>query len=227
MNERQLIEAFDGSIDCLAAGQTVEDCLRAYPHLADELRSLLETGQAVSRARVSAAELRHVRLRVDPQVISLIEETDFKSSRFRPAQGRMVLLVAIALLILIGVMLFLRRVEGEQQFADQTTPTLATESPITPARSETTVVPEATESPSETLTPTAAPTDTPLPTRTPSELQSPQQSVDVNDTVPIDNTDDGAVGNQDDGASGNRNDGAVENQDNGADGNQNDGNSGN
>jgi hypothetical protein len=142
MSERQIVEALNGSLDGLIAGLTVEDCLRAYPDVAGELRPLLETGQTISRARASSTELRDVRSRVDARIIALIQQTEFKSHRFRPSQGRMVLVMAIVVMVLIGVVFFLRRGDGETRFAAQTTPTLATELPTTPSPVATTAEPE-------------------------------------------------------------------------------------
>lgn len=44
-------------IDRLAAGQSVADCLKAYPQNADELLPLLETGQMIRRVNPSAFEV--------------------------------------------------------------------------------------------------------------------------------------------------------------------------
>ncbi len=226
MIERQIIEALNGSLDRLTAGQTVGDCLRAYPQVADELRSLLETGQAISRARASAAELRDARSRLDTRIISLIQETDFNRSRFQLPRSSVVLLLAVVLLVLIGVLLFLRR--EQPQFADHITLTLATEAATTPPPAETTDAPDATGSPTatqmptatptstlsptqmptETRMPTARPTNAPLPVPTATELLAPQQAVDDHDTGPVNHSDDGAVDNEDHDESGNEDNGA-------------------
>lgn len=57
MMDRELAEAFNNCIDRLAAGQSIEDCLRAYPHLAAALRPMLEAGQLTRRAAPDAAEI--------------------------------------------------------------------------------------------------------------------------------------------------------------------------
>lgn len=57
MVNSDLLDAFDDCINRLAAGQTVEDCLRAYPHFARELTPMLETGLLVRRAYPTPAEI--------------------------------------------------------------------------------------------------------------------------------------------------------------------------
>jgi len=61
-----LINAFDDCVERLRKGQSVDDCLRLYPHYAAALRPMLETGLAVRRAApVIPAEARaRVRARV-------------------------------------------------------------------------------------------------------------------------------------------------------------------
>lgn len=56
MVDRDLIDAFNECIDLLAAGQSIDDCLRRYPQYADVLRPMLEAGLLARRAQVSPTE---------------------------------------------------------------------------------------------------------------------------------------------------------------------------
>lgn len=57
MAERDLlIEAFNDCAERMRAGETVEACLRHYPQYAAELRPLLLSVEALTRARTSASE---------------------------------------------------------------------------------------------------------------------------------------------------------------------------
>lgn len=51
MASHNIVDAFNDCIDRLRAGQSLGDCLRAYPEHADTLRSLLESAMLVRQAR--------------------------------------------------------------------------------------------------------------------------------------------------------------------------------
>ncbi len=57
MVETQLPDVLDQCLDRLASGQTVEDCLAAYPAFAERLRPLLYAGLIVRRAEAGTAEV--------------------------------------------------------------------------------------------------------------------------------------------------------------------------
>lgn len=57
MLNRDLLDAFDDCINRLAAGQRVEDCLRAYPQYARDLAPMLEAGLLARRAHPTPAEI--------------------------------------------------------------------------------------------------------------------------------------------------------------------------
>ena len=82
MADSPLIDIFDLCVERLAAGETVEDCLRDYPEYADELRSLLETGFLVFQAQADPAEEQraqaHSRSRIEEAL-----QTDFAPHRER------------------------------------------------------------------------------------------------------------------------------------------------
>ncbi len=69
MADSQLIDIFDLCVERLAAGETVEDCLRDYPDHADELRGLLETGFLVFQAQAETTDIQqaqaHTRTRIE------------------------------------------------------------------------------------------------------------------------------------------------------------------
>lgn len=56
MRDPQLIEALNNCIDLLAAGATIEDCLRTYPQYAAELAPMLEAGRLTRRAILTPEE---------------------------------------------------------------------------------------------------------------------------------------------------------------------------
>src|SRR5262245_47660771 len=64
MADRELLHALNDCVDQLAAGQSVEDCLRNHPHHAIALRPMLEAGLLVRRARVGSVEVAQAQDRV-------------------------------------------------------------------------------------------------------------------------------------------------------------------
>lgn len=68
MADRELLEAFDDCINRMAAGQSIDDCLRRYPQFAAALRPMLEVGKLVERSQPGTFEIAtaqaHVRTRV-------------------------------------------------------------------------------------------------------------------------------------------------------------------
>lgn len=107
MNTTLLTNALNDCIDRLADGHSIDQCLRAYPELADELRPLLEIGLASSQNRADAHELSQMRSRLDTQIEALIVETDFDSpTPFRLPQGVMVLVASLVLVVMGGLALF-------------------------------------------------------------------------------------------------------------------------
>ncbi len=63
MANQDFLNAFNDSIDRLAAGQTVEDCLRLYPNYAAALRPLLETGRLLDRLNAPVLEVEQAKTR--------------------------------------------------------------------------------------------------------------------------------------------------------------------
>ena len=107
MSQYHLREALNNCIDRLAQGEGIEDCIQDYPDLADELRSLLEIGQASRLNHADAIELNQMRGRLDTQIETVIAETEFNSSSsFRLPPGLMVLVASLTLMV-FGFFIFL------------------------------------------------------------------------------------------------------------------------
>lgn len=167
MTSRQppnLIEVLNDCADRLARGQTVEDCLRLYPHYADQLRALLPLANLPARARASRAETNAAYHRVGARVDALLE--DFTVPRrptlFYPLR-------AAALLILVGGLLFLLFGVPPPQ------PPVLNEIPLT-----TTLPAAQTATPDASVTPTATNTQTPAPPMQPTASVSPTPSCTIN-----------------------------------------------
>lgn len=154
-----LADAFDDCVDRLRAGQSLGDCLRAYPQHAETLRGLLETARAVRQANhaVPAGARARVWARVMPAVTP---RRAFFSWRVRAA-----LAASVALVILAAVLLSQRD-----------------ENPDHPL----TVIPLATSTATQTVPPTTTLmlTVTPTPTTTPTATITPGLSLAVSPTAP-------------------------------------------
>lgn len=72
MAEQELLNAFNDCIDRLHQGQSIDDCVRQYPHHASVLRAMLETGQAVRRARINPLEVAQAQERVRYRVAEAV-----------------------------------------------------------------------------------------------------------------------------------------------------------
>lgn len=169
MNDQTLIDALDQSIQWLAEGRTVADCVRAYPDLAEPLTALLTTGIVVKRIQVRQSEISAAQDRVRLRL---------QARRQRWTQTRLLLRgVAAVLIVSLGVFLFGQAPSIAtllNQFQATTTPTLTLTTTTIPTMMSQTA------SASMTLTQTAMPsatltasvTATPTLTNTP-ELQPP------------------------------------------------------
>ncbi len=94
MADQELREALNDCMDRMAAGQSVNDCLRHYPHYAAALRPLLEVGSLVGRAQANPVEVASAQTRVRAQVSAHLRE--------RPARRSYSHLVALAASLLIA-----------------------------------------------------------------------------------------------------------------------------
>ena len=64
MVEQALINAFNDCINRIARGQTISECLRPYPHFANQLRPMLEASNLVKRAQLPNVETMEAQDRV-------------------------------------------------------------------------------------------------------------------------------------------------------------------
>jgi len=83
-------------IDRLTQGQTVEDCLRAYPQYARELRPMLEAGLLTKRAAIAPLEIQFAQERARANFQRAIRNTPIRRSY--PARQ----VLALAAMLLIG-----------------------------------------------------------------------------------------------------------------------------
>jgi hypothetical protein len=171
MASPDLINAFDDCVERLREGQSVDDCLRTYPHYAPVLRPMLETGLAVQRAApvIPPAARARVRARVMQAAAQTPRRAPWWSSRLTLIAASLVVLLFVAALIA-----YLNRNDGDHLRTEPipasetatSTPAPSLTAVITPTVSATATlrtsptppaaIPE-TAAPSLTLTPTAAP----------------------------------------------------------------------
>jgi hypothetical protein len=98
--EKVLVDALEHSLARLEAGQSLEDCLQAYPELADGLRPLLETALRAIAARPSEIPrdvLQRSRARLLSQALSI--PTVANSRRLQ--RPRLVPVIAATVLVLL------------------------------------------------------------------------------------------------------------------------------
>ncbi len=101
MVDQDLLTAFNDCIDRLAAGQSVNDCLRRYPQYARALRPMLEAGLTIRRARASTAETSEARARVRQRVAQAAHDMPARPNNIYPL--RTFATLAASLLIIFFV----------------------------------------------------------------------------------------------------------------------------
>ncbi len=102
---RKLEDIFNECLEAILAGKTVEECLRAYPDEAGELRPLLETSAAIARS-ISSIEpgpalKTSVMLRLDEALKERYEREQKRRPLFYGWQPKWATAVAAVLVILI------------------------------------------------------------------------------------------------------------------------------
>jgi hypothetical protein len=172
MAEMSLPDIFNDCIDRLAAGQSLDACLRAYPGQASRLRSMLESGLVAARVAYPAAEV----MLAQERIWSRMEQAYLAPSPVRPMRlprrWQWAIAAAAALLMMTGVMLaaqnsqpgdplygvkvFIQSIFPGQQPAPLPTPT---ETAVPTAA--TTTAPTATPTVESTATATSSATPTP------------------------------------------------------------------
>ncbi|MBL8165164.1 MAG: LysM peptidoglycan-binding domain-containing protein [Anaerolineae bacterium] len=98
MADRDLLNAFNDCIDRLGAGQSIEDCLRAYPQFAAALRPMLEAGALVQRMRTTPTEIQVAQERVRARYQQAVRANP---RRYRPVLPRFANLAAALLLFFV------------------------------------------------------------------------------------------------------------------------------
>jgi LysM repeat protein len=102
MAERNLLDAFNDCINRLAAGQSIDDCLHAYPQYAARLRPMLETGVLVKRAQASSLEVMAAQDRVRFQISQAVAARP-PSHHEQPFRRLLTLAAGLAFVLLIGL----------------------------------------------------------------------------------------------------------------------------
>lgn len=191
MAAHNITDAFDDCINRMASGQSLEQCLRAYPQFADRLRPMLQTSEVVQRLRIPQAELlqdqdivwqKMLQQSFNPKVVPL--------RRRRPPYQ--LLIAAVMLFLTMAITWFMlsrpdfRPEEDDAIIATLTSVTLAPDETATPtatititqtATSTETLTETATVSPSPTMTSTSSVTPTSSPTSTATVIVSATQII--------------------------------------------------
>lgn len=170
MSSRDFHDILNDCIERMAAGQSLEACLRLYPAEAEWLRPLLEAGGQVRRMLPEAAEIRAdqglVWGRIEPQL-----ERQRLSRRRKPGIGRLLLAAALLTGLLGGAYFALNRPQQDTNLIEP----LVTTSPTHTHTATTTFTPTLTHTPSPM--PSATPSVTPSPTPTATETLTPLPTV--------------------------------------------------
>lgn len=158
MMSPELTDVFNECIDRLRAGQSLDDCLHAYPDRAGELRPLLEAALIIRRASpgIPPAARDRVRARVMQAAGQIERQQQRRPTSWLPRPG-LALAASLAAVILVGaLMLWTNRDNSNQGLHIQTltSASLSQTAAVSPTVNTATVT-------------TAPATDTPLPTDTP------------------------------------------------------------
>ncbi|MCA9912376.1 MAG: LysM peptidoglycan-binding domain-containing protein, partial [Anaerolineae bacterium] len=173
MAEDRFLDILNDCIDRLAAGQSIEDCVQAYPEFADQLRLYLTVGQLPRRAHVPDAEVAQVRSRVREQLDDLLDTWDGTT----PPRPFMPWLFVFILALGIPALLFL----GSRVLNPATSPEVTEENIEVTAEVLLSVTATLTALPTEDLiepvlmteTSTMTATSSPTQSRTPRSTASP------------------------------------------------------
>jgi hypothetical protein len=151
-----LTSAFNDCLDRLNRGQSIEDCLHAYPQDAAQLRALLETVWVVRRAAPPEASAA-ARARVRAQVMQAAAQMEQSPRRpFWTVQRLGFAASLVVVLAVVGILILREPQRGGPRTESLLTPTVITQTP-TPTPSS---MPTLTSTPTPTNTPTNAPTAT-------------------------------------------------------------------
>lgn len=173
MAQPNILDIFEESLNRLADGKTIDECLSIYPDYAVQLRPMLESVNFVSTLRPTDAEIRTDQALVWQQILRALPDYEAKPpTRRRP---RVLLLVAVLLLpvLMAAGIVALSRINTPPEVEPIIVP--SQETPITELPSATFVTTtEAALTHSLTHTPTL--TSTPAPPLTNTQQPSPLPS---------------------------------------------------
>lgn len=105
MLSNDLVNAFDDCINRLAAGQSLEDCLRAHPQYAADLEPMLLAGQLAVHARPIAVEVDVAKNRQRARFEQALQTTSIHKFSQRRMTFSRVAAIAASLILIIGVLL--------------------------------------------------------------------------------------------------------------------------
>jgi uncharacterized membrane protein YgcG len=161
MADQELLNALNDCVDRLAAGYSIEECLAAYPQQAAALRTMLETGRLVHRARVNMMEVAQAQERMRFRVQGRFRQQTRRAPLMLRAVGSAVLLVVL----LLGSVLFWGMMRARDDIASPlektAIPTATTFPTLTMATITPTLTPTATATGEVSLTPTVTASSTP------------------------------------------------------------------
>ena len=160
MVQQTLTDVFEDCIRRLAAGQTVEECLRLYPAYSDRLRPLLETGSTVRQLRVPQSEMVEDKALVWQQIERQFPRRLSRRGRGRGAVLQLLVAMFLLLLMLAATWFVLTRPDLPRDEEPVNLPVVETSTP--------TMTLSATEEPTLTLTPSPSVSWTPTASPTPS-----------------------------------------------------------
>lgn len=101
MIEKDLVNIFNECVDRLAAGQTIEDCLRQYPQHATQLRPMLEVGMLTRRVVPPTAEVMAAQVRVRQRIETLVQTMPPQRQPMRLFTQRVATLAASLILVFL------------------------------------------------------------------------------------------------------------------------------
>ncbi|MBE2181931.1 MAG: hypothetical protein IAE89_00775 [Anaerolineae bacterium] len=196
MSTRDFHDILNDCIERMAAGQSLEVCLRLYPDDAERLRPLLEAGAQTrhllaERAEISADQAL-VWGRIGPQLAR-----QRLNRRRKPGIGRLLLAAVLLLGLLGGAWLALNRPQQQPDLIEPLPTTMTPTNTYTASPSATfTAAPTASPTP----TPVPASSSTPFPTLLPPTVALPATQFD-DDGADDDSPDDDGERNDSDGDS--------------------------